>query len=137
MSSERQMIKDPQVTVTEGSVDCYVRLRVRIDDALANVMQYPPKTYDDWIVTYEGKKDGYREYYYYYPKIMKSGQTTPRAFDYIKFESHTKAGETMEEFFGSAKGKSIIIVGEAIQADGFPTYKDAPWTDAENEWFKK
>lgn len=137
MSAERKMIKDPVVTVAEGSVDCYVRLHVLVDNTLAEVMEYPPKTYDKWVVAYEGQTDSYREYYYYYPEIMKSGQKTPRAFDYIEFKSHTKAGKTMEEFFGPAKGKSIVVKAEAIQADGFETYKNAPWNDAENLWTKQ
>lgn len=134
LSAERKMIKDPQVTVVEGSVDCYVRLHVLIDKELAKVMQYPPKEYDKWVAVKESGTDSYYEYYYYYPEIMKSGQTTPRAFDYIEFKSHTKAGKNMEEFFGPAKGTSIIVKAEAIQAEGFDSYTDAPWNDAENLW---
>lgn len=136
LSAERKVIKDPQVTVAEGSVDCYVRLHVSVDSSLAQVMQCPPKVGENWIVASEGEKNGFREYYYYYTRIMSPGQTTPRAFDYIQFKSHTAAGKTMEQFFDPAKDGKIIVKAEAIQSDGFPYYTDAPWKDKDNLWMK-
>lgn len=115
----RRVTKDPIVLIDKDSEDCYVRLKVTVDNELARVIETPMKVNDGWKVTKVAADSQKITYYYTYQKVLKvSDEKTNPAFSSVKILANIP-GEDHTEMLDAAGGKEIRITAEAIQAAGF------------------
>ncbi len=144
-------VKDPTVTVLEGSEDCYVRMMATItynataDDVFAkygeanNMSAWLNIDYASWQLNGdpettkdEEAKTITRTYEFRYVGAQKKTDTdgvVPKSDDPTKLEplftTVTVPGLVTNEEIATLQGMSITVVAQAIQADGFDTADEA------------
>ncbi len=129
-------IKDPTVTVLEGSESSYVRILVTINNAsqLREVLgdNFSPEAYADgwnretWIpgaVTEDA--DANTITYEYRYKETVAAPDTDVVLEAL-FESFTVPGTVDNEGLAKLENTTVTVVAHAIQSDGFDT-ADAAW----------
>lgn len=117
------IVKDPKITVEEGSLDAYVRAKIVFeglsDEQVADILPLINIDTTKWFLSTDG--------YYYYQASMEAG-----ASDYL-FQS-VKIPENWGNEVSELTFK-INVFAEAIQADSFTPAKDngviTGWKDSE------
>ena len=114
--------KIPEITCVEGSVDCYVRVRIEItskDEELQNAIEKVTVNVneEDW---YYCETDGY----FYYKEILTDKSEPIEIFSEVKIPHELDNKWSLEEFL-------IGVTAEAIQAQNFtPDFSEdstEPW----------
>ena len=140
-------IKDPTVTVLEGSEPCYVKMTVTFTEAAALDEIFKPNGADlksifngydanNWI--YKGYTDGTdtdtnattRTYEFWYKDVAKApAENGDEVEDNLEldalFDSITVPGFITNEQLATIEGMTITVNAYAIQADGFADAADA------------
>ena len=93
-----------------GTSGCYVRAKLLFGSSDLEECCEADRNTEDFVYNTE---DGY----YYYPKLLKSGKTTP---DLITTVSVVRTPSTED-----AVPSEIIVYAESIQAEPFPGYEKA------------
>ncbi|MBE5781541.1 MAG: hypothetical protein E7328_06975 [Clostridiales bacterium] len=133
-------VKDPTVTVLDGSEDCYVRMLVKVND-ISKLTSAMPKAafptfyngdlfllqtlcggWDKDVWLYEGYNNGEYEFRYHKAVNGKGGDNELPAL----FSTITVPGEITSDLMPNLAGVEITVVAQAIQADGFAT-ANAAW----------
>lgn len=117
------IVKDPKITVEEGSLDAYVRAKIVFeglsDEQVADILPLIDIDTTKWFLSTDG--------YYYYQASMAAG-----ASDYL-FQS-VKIPENWGNEVSELTFK-INVFAEAIQADSFTPYSERGsimgWRDSE------
>ena len=104
-----QFTKDVKVE-NVGPNDCFVRIKAVFTDS--DMEKYCEVDFDTNNYEYN-ISDGF----YYYKKILKSGETTPSLFSTVSLSSETPADEI--------KDFDILVYTESYQSEGFTDYHDA------------
>ncbi|SHH99061.1 alternate signal-mediated exported protein, CPF_0494 family [Clostridium collagenovorans DSM 3089] len=99
--------KDPKVTNT-GKNPCWVRIKLHYDE---NILELIGVDNIGW------KKDA--DGYYYYNEVVPVGGETSSLFTEVKMK------ETVKEESITEGKVNLIVNAEAVQANGFGTYKEA------------
>lgn len=127
----RTFKKDPVVNTANGSIPCYVRLTVVIDDALAKVVQVPePNINAGWELKTTSTPN---TYHYVYSKIVDPGTVTPPAFTEVKVSAAgpldadgNPDNAKHAEYLAAVDGDTYILVtAEAIQSATFNNVEEA------------
>lgn len=93
-----------------GPSDCYIRIKAVFTDSDMGDRCTVDFNTDDFIYH---EDDGY----YYYPKALKDGESTPSLFTKVTLSDEIPP-EEIKDF-------DILIYSEAYQSEGFDFYKDA------------
>lgn len=118
--------KDPYVVIDKGSEDCYVRVKVTINQSLAKVIEVPEVS-----TGWSRSKVSENVYYYTYADpLSNSGnylRTKTPAFSQVKVLGDADADDLSEV----DKEASIDVVAQAIQTAGFGSAEAAfkVWDD--------
>lgn len=125
----RIFTKDPTVVVKANSADCYIRLRVTIDNDLWNVIDVP-QAKTGWVVTGPEAIPGAKVYYYTYgSKITSStSEASFLAFDTVEVLPVAKVSGDHAILLAratSSQATGITVQGQAMQADGFTSVDEA------------
>ena len=96
-----------------GPTPCYVRIKAVFTDGDMGENCLVDWNQKDWIFD---RKDGY----FYYPKVLSQGESTPDLFTKVKIGKEL----TKEEI----KKFDMIVYSESYQAKGFSDYREA-WAD--------
>lgn len=110
--------KDPTIHVATGSEDCW--LFVKVVDAIADIQD--ATTVEDQMTT-----NGWTEIE---ENVWAYKETVSAGEDVVVFESFTIKGDAAVADYN---GKTITVVGYAVQADGFDTAAKA-WAAAPTSW---
>jgi len=128
-------VKDPTVTVLNGSEDCYVRMLVTINKQAALDAIYAPngmpldKFFEgysaDWKLVSEKKDvDADTRTYEFRHNAVVNGKDGDNGLDPL-FTGIKVPGSITNEQLATIEGLKITVVAQAIQADGFDTADDA------------
>lgn len=137
----KSYVKDPTLTVEEGSEEAYVRMRVTINKLAELDAIFAPTGadlkeifvgYDETVWEYVGETEADNAITYefrYFETIKKAdaAQKLPALFTGIALPGFV-TGDQLSTLYVSEDDKlTITVVGDAIQADTFETADDA-WT---------
>ena len=105
--------KNPTVKNT-GTVPCYVRMYVEVNDS--RIAQYTFMNFntEDWT---ERQSDGY----YYYKKILNPNESTTPIFTTVNISDDNNVTKVIKE----VDDFDIIVYEESVQSEGFTNYTDA------------
>lgn len=124
----QEIAKDPTITLVDGSLDAYVRIKLEVTgfDGVENADTYKAEVLEDLVLGEGWTKVG--DYYYYAEKLTKDNASTTALF-----ESVTIPYEWTNEVANATF--NILVSAEAIQADNLADdffNEDGSWNiDAE------
>lgn len=134
-------LKDPTVTVKEGSNDSYIRILITINKVLELKSIYgedftPNSIYSNWGENWQyiGKKenaDSSITYEYRYKKVVNSLNGDNKLEPL--FQNFTIPGKTTIGELENLEDLEVKIIGQAIQASGFKTANDA-WSSFASQY---
>ena len=101
--------KDPMIHVAKGSEDCWVFMK--LNNGLGTAADITIN--DEWTLV-ETLEDGL---VYAFNTALKAEQSTTALFDGFTFDGETDPAQY--------DGKTITLIGYAVQADGFDTPEEA------------
>lgn len=126
----QEIVKDPTVTLKEGSEDAYIRCTVNINDLTDAQVKELLSTDAAGNYKFITFKDGWKlgkDGYYYYNKILKAGESVV-LFDKVIIPT-TWGNEVADMTF------SIDVAAEAVQAEAFEPTMDGEYVVSWGEDF--
>lgn len=125
----QEIPKDPTITLVDGSLDAYVRIKLEVTgfEGLNNAETYKEDVLKDLVLGEGWTKVG--DYYYYAEKLTKNNASTTALFETVTIPVEWTNDVANATF-------NILVSAEAIQADNLADdffAEDGSWTiDAED-----